>query len=66
MLITLVKAKKNMMEFFNSLKKDGKIDAQHTIVRPAMEGQGLAGELVKRLIADARAEGKKLSLLVHT
>ncbi|EGY80862.1 GNAT family N-acetyltransferase [Peptoniphilus indolicus] len=42
------------------VEKDGKIDAQHTIVRPAMEGQGLAGELVKRLIADARAEGKKI------
>ena len=36
------------------------IDAQHTIVKPEYGGQGLAGQLVKKLVADARKEKKKI------
>lgn len=36
------------------------IDAQHTIVKPEFGGQGLAGELVKQLVEDARKEDKKI------
>ena len=36
------------------------IDAQHTIVKPEFGGQGLAGELVKQLVEDARKENKKI------
>lgn len=35
-------------------------DAQHTIVKPEFGGQGLAGELVKKLVEDAKKEGKKI------
>ncbi|MBL7575872.1 hypothetical protein SAMN00017477_1905 [Peptoniphilus asaccharolyticus DSM 20463] len=42
------------------VERDGKIDAEHTIVKPEFGGQGLAGELVKKLIEDARAENKKI------
>ncbi|MBU5670194.1 N-acetyltransferase [Peptoniphilus sp. MSJ-1] len=36
------------------------IDAQHTVVKPEYEGQGIAGELVKELVKDAREEGKRI------
>ena len=36
------------------------IDAQHTIVKPEFGGQGLAVELVKQLVEDARKENKKI------
>lgn len=36
------------------------IDAQHTIVKSEFGGQGLAGELVKQLVEDARKENKKI------
>lgn len=36
------------------------IDAQHTIVKPEFGGQGLAGELVKKLVEDARSKNKKI------
>ena len=36
------------------------IDAQHTIVKPEFGGQGLAGELVKQLVEDARKGNKKI------
>lgn len=36
------------------------IDAQHTIVKPEFGGQGLAGELVRQLVEDARKENKKI------
>ena len=36
------------------------IDATHTIVKPEFGGQGLAGELVKKLVEDARNENKKI------
>lgn len=36
------------------------IDAKHTIVKPEFGGQGLAGELVKKLVEDARNENKKI------
>lgn len=36
------------------------IDAQHTIVKPEFGGQGLAAELVKQLVEDARKENKKI------
>lgn len=42
------------------VERDGKIDAEHTIVKSEFGGQGLAGELVKKLIEDARAENKKI------
>ncbi|MGB3473002.1 MAG: GNAT family N-acetyltransferase [Erythrobacter sp.] len=34
--------------------------ATHTIVPPAIEGRGVAGVLVKRLIADAREHGFRI------
>ncbi|WBW49694.1 GNAT family N-acetyltransferase [Peptoniphilus equinus] len=37
-----------------------KIDAQHTLVKPEFGGQGMAGELVDALVAEARKEGKKI------
>lgn len=40
--------------------KGNVIDAQHTIVKPEFGGQGLAGELVKQLVEDARKENKKI------
>lgn len=36
------------------------IDAQHTIVKPEFGGQGLAGELLKQLVEDARKENKNI------
>lgn len=36
------------------------IDATHTIVKPEFGGQGLAGQLVKQLVEDARKENKKI------
>ena len=41
-------------------EKGDVIDAQHTIVKPEFGGQGLAGQLVKRLVEDARSENKKI------
>ena len=34
--------------------------AEHTIVPPAIGGRGIAGELVKALIADAREQGFRI------
>lgn len=34
--------------------------ADHTIVPPAIGGRGIAGELVRALVADARANGWKI------
>lgn len=34
--------------------------ATHTVVPPAIGGRGIAGQLVKRLIADAREEGFRI------
>ena len=36
------------------------IDALHTIVKPEYGGQGLAGELVDKLVSDARDNNKKI------
>lgn len=41
-------------------EKDDIIDATHTIVKPEFGGQGLAGELVEKLVEDARNENKKI------
>jgi len=35
-------------------------DAEHTLVPPELGGRGVAGELVKALIADAEAEAFKI------
>ncbi|WP_019138423.1 GNAT family N-acetyltransferase [Peptoniphilus timonensis] len=37
-------------------EKGDVIDAKHTIVKEKFGGQGLAGELVKELVEDARRE----------
>ncbi len=37
--------------------------ADHTLVPPAFRGKGIAEQLVKRLIADARAEGNRIEPL---
>jgi predicted GNAT family acetyltransferase len=39
---------------------DGKRVFSHTGVRPALEGNGLAAQLVRRGLDDARAEGLKV------
>ncbi len=39
------------------VQHDGVRVAEHTIVPPAIGGRGIAGELVKALIADAREQG---------
>lgn len=41
-------------------EKGDVIDATHTIVKPEFGGQGLAGELVKKLVEEARRENKKI------
>lgn len=41
-------------------EKGDVIDAKHTIVKEEFGGQGLAGELVKKLVEDARRENKKI------
>ena len=38
----------------------GRVVADHTFTPPAMRGRGYAGELVERLVADARSEGFKI------
>ncbi len=38
----------------------GVVVANHTGVPSSMQGQGVAGKLVERLVADARAEGFKI------
>ncbi len=38
----------------------GIIIANHTGVPPALQGQGIAAQLVERLVADAQAEGFKI------
>lgn len=44
-----------------TFEEDGNIiDATHTIVKPEFEGQGFAGELVEKLVEDARNEKKKI------
>jgi predicted GNAT family acetyltransferase len=41
-------------------EQDGVKVADHTIVPPAIGGRGVAAELVKALVADAKAEGFKI------
>lgn len=38
----------------------GRVIADHTYTPPAMRGNGYAGALVERLIADARGEGLRI------
>jgi predicted GNAT family acetyltransferase len=40
---------------------DGRIVALHTEVLPAFEGKGIASALVRRVLADARAAGEKVT-----
>lgn len=42
---------------------DGRMIVTHTGVPPAFEGRGIAASLVHALIADARAEGRKITPL---
>jgi|TARA_R110002012_G_scaffold280959_5_gene469914 uncharacterized protein len=42
-----------------TLRNDAR-DAEHTVVPPALRGQGIAGRLVEALIEDARSEGFKI------
>lgn len=42
---------------------DGPLVVTHTGVPPAFEGQGIAAQLVDALIADARAQGFKITPL---
>ena len=51
---------KNYKGILTYENKGDVIDAQHTIVKPEFGGQGLAGELVKQLVEDARKENKKI------
>lgn len=51
---------KHFMGILTFVEYPDKIDAQHTIVRPEYSGQGLAGELVNKLVSDARAADKKI------
>ena len=37
------------------------IVATHTVTPPALRGQGIAGRLVKAMLADARREGLKVA-----
>ena len=48
---------KGILQYF---EEGDVIDAQHTIVKPEFGGQGLAGELLKQLVEDARKENKKI------
>jgi predicted GNAT family acetyltransferase len=41
-------------------ERNGAKVADHTLVPPALGGRGVAAELVKAMIADARAEGFKI------
>lgn len=40
--------------------RHGARDAEHTVVPPALRGQGIAARLVDALIEDARSEGFKI------
>lgn len=42
------------------VQHDGVRAAEHTIVPPAIGGRGVAGELVRALISDAREQGFKI------
>ena len=39
---------------------DTKVILDHTFVDPSLRGQGIAGQLVKRVVDEMRAEGKKI------
>lgn len=39
---------------------DGDFSAEHTVVDPSLRGQGIAGELLKRLMEKAEREGKRI------
>lgn len=43
--------------FAERTRGDGTMVLPHTVVDPAFEGRGLAGQLVRRALDDARAEG---------
>jgi predicted GNAT family acetyltransferase len=42
------------------VERDGRRVAEHTLVPPAIGGRGVALELVKALVADAREQGFKV------
>ena len=39
---------------------DTKVILDHTFVDPSLRGQGIAGQLVKRVVDEMRVEGKKI------
>lgn len=39
---------------------DTKVILDHTFVNPSLRGQGIAGQLVKRVVDEMRVEGKKI------
>lgn len=41
-------------------KSDDVVDADHTFVDPSLRGQGVAEQLVDRLVEEMEAEGKKI------
>jgi predicted GNAT family acetyltransferase len=44
---------------------DGSLDIRHTVVPKEMEGQGVGGDLVRAVVAYARAEGLELVVTCH-
>jgi predicted GNAT family acetyltransferase len=46
--------------FVDYRQRDGILTITHTETPPALQGQGLAGKLVKGMIADARQRGLKI------
>jgi predicted GNAT family acetyltransferase len=42
--------------------KEGVVDIQHTFVDESLRGQGIAGQLLDRLVAELRKDGRKAHL----
>ncbi|WP_042225072.1 GNAT family N-acetyltransferase [Oceanobacillus manasiensis] len=46
-----------------TFSEEGDIVIDHTVVSESLQGQGLAGKLVERVVEKARQEGKKINPL---